>query len=224
MWPWTSAICCGVHATPLIYNTNQVVQQGTYYAIYTGQSVAAPFVTGPSAASLDSVTFYEVSLNVPTGTFHLSIYSDNSGVPGSILPGGGLNGASNPLATGYLTYTTGGPLTLAATTHYWVVASSDAPGGFLNQYGWFQAPSSSFVSPVGWSYTAPSGASHDFSLDHGSTWFDSPGTLLMAIDGTLVPEPSAFVFLCLACAVALRRLANESATARSDPTSGRASV
>jgi len=218
------ALCCYVSAQPLIYNTNQVFQSTVFYGVTISNWVAAPFLTGPSAATLNSVTFYEFTFGNPTGSLNVSIYGDNNGTPGSTLSGGGLSGPATPHGSSFLTYTAGAPLTLAPNTPYWVVASSDTPSTGPNVYGWLQAPSSSFVSSVGWSYTTSFRASFDFTHDQGSNWFHGAGSLFLAVDGALVPEPSAFVFLCLACAVALRRLANESATSRSDPTSGRASV
>src|SRR5437868_12240397 len=143
-------VCRAGNATPLIYNTNQVPPHHSL-GVFQTQWVAMAFMTGPSAASLTAITLHEWTIGNPTNSFLMSIYSDLSGAPGSMLPGGALNGPAIPQGFSYQTYSAGAPLTLAANTPYWVVASSGQPNN-LNTYSWTFAPTSSYTSSVGCSY------------------------------------------------------------------------
>jgi hypothetical protein len=202
-------------ADSLISNTDQPVY-GAIPNIFSGQWVAAPFRTGADPARLDSISLYEWTLPTygpPQGSFSVSIYGNDSGLPGSLLPGGGLSGPSTPQGAAFRTYTASRPLSLAPNTEYWVIASSDV-GSAFDTYGWGAAANASFTSPVGWSFfgntwanTSDQGAT--WSLQH---WYESEGgPQLLAINGVIVPEPSTLALAGLGVvAVCLRSQRNRS--------------
>src|SRR5438067_1066727 len=68
-------------AMTLISNTDQPVLGGVPN-VFASQWVAAPFVTGAAPAQLNSVTLYEWTFSSPTGSYFLSVYGDNKGLPG----------------------------------------------------------------------------------------------------------------------------------------------
>src|SRR5215469_2180511 len=129
----------------LAYNTNQP-DFGSFPVVASYQWLASPFLTGPNPALLNSVTIYEKTFDSSGGTFHLSLYSDNNGVPGNALAGGLLNGALTPQGFSFETYTASQPISLAPNSLYWVVASSDNPGIHGGAYGWAWAANSNYTS------------------------------------------------------------------------------
>ena len=141
-----------VVAQPLVTNTDQA-PVGVIPNIYSGSWIASPFLTGADPARLDSIALYEwtiVSFGPPDGSFFVTVYGDNNGLPGPSLAGGGLNGPLGPQGAAYQTYTASPSLSLAPNTLYWVVASSDS-GSSFNTYGWAPAANSGYTSSVGWS-------------------------------------------------------------------------
>lgn len=173
----------------LVQNTNQpgfpsvpVVESNAWQA--------APFVTGANASQLTSVSLDVQSYLWSGGNFWVMVYGDNDGVPGSMLAGGRLNGVSMPTSSGYLTYSATLPLNLAPDTRYWVVAASDY-ANINGNYGWSWCANTDYTSSVGWGLP-PEAA---WSPDEGATWNEysatgEPGPLLLAVNGSIVPEPT----------------------------------
>jgi hypothetical protein len=56
------------------------------------------------------------SPTISDGSFWVSIYGDNGGLPGAMLPSGGLTGPATPQGAGYHWYTVPGGLMLAFDT------------------------------------------------------------------------------------------------------------
>lgn len=191
-------------ADSLIGNTDQPVY-GLLPIVYTGQWIATPFRTGADPAQLDSISLYESTYGSPVGSFHVSVYGDNNGLPGSPLANGGMSGPSMPQDAGYQTYTAIQPLTLAANTVYWVAATTDNSSWGEDLYSWGAAENTSYISSVGWSFF---GNYHAATLDQGATWLiqqlygSEGGPQLLEVNGIIiVPEPSTLVLAGLTAAV-----------------------
>jgi hypothetical protein len=116
-----------------------------YNGIWNGETLAAPFTTGNTAASLSGVS---VSMaGGGSGHFNLSLYGDAGGSPGNSLAV--LSGNGSPSSAGIYTYTNAAPFVLSANTIYWLVASSpDATGG--TAFEWNLTFNSSFDSGFLW--------------------------------------------------------------------------
>jgi len=184
----TSALGRPYYSDTLVYNTNQP-GVGSFPGVFAGQWLAQPFTTGANPALFNSATIYEKTF-YPDGYFWLSIYSDDNGAPGSVLKGGLLNGPSQPNGFLFLTYTATQAIPLTANTRYWIVAAGDGLALSGGAYGWAFAANNDYTSPVDWTL-----GYWGFTQNSGATWSLSenfnPGRLLTAIDGTIVPEPSA---------------------------------
>src|SRR5437868_4345731 len=89
---------------------------------YWGQS----FSMGPSAMVLTTVDVL-LSGGGPSGEFVVDLYSNNGGLPGTLLET--LSGNNDPQAPGTYTFTSTGSLLLANTT-YWIVQGISIGGGF----------------------------------------------------------------------------------------------
>lgn len=197
-------------AAVLISNTDQQPPVGGIPDVFSGQWVAAPFLTGTVSTQLSSVSLYEWTFGAPTGTFSVSVYGDNNGLPGSPLPGGGLSGPSMPQGAGLQNYTAAQSLLLSPNTQYWIVASSDNASS-VDSYSWPSAPNTSYTSAFGWAFFDH----YAGTANHGTTWAsfggigNGFGPQLLAINGVVVPEPSALVLaglgLLALCAARSRR-------------------
>jgi hypothetical protein len=114
-----------------VSNLNQPTAE--HNGVWNTESLAAPFTTGNTAASLSVVSVSLASANGSGGHFNLSLYSDAGGSPGSSLAA--LSGNDSPTSAGTYTYTNTSPLVLSADTTYWIVASSpDATGATAFQW------------------------------------------------------------------------------------------
>lgn len=163
---------------------------------------AAEFTTGGnlSGYNLDSVEIAIDGIWVVDGSgFSLSIYSNNSGLPGSSL--GTLSGSSNPSVAGNYAYTASG-ISLSPYTSYWIVgnaATAFPNGSFL----WGDTTSSAYASSGGWSMNS---ATRDLSSDNGSSWTSTAVSVLrFSVAATPAPEPQPFPLAGLGLAIVLLR-------------------
>ena len=167
------------------------------------------FITGPQAALFDSVTF---SIRGGfAGTFWVTLYGDNNGVPGTPLPNGLLSGPTHP--NGLSTYSASSQITLAPNTTYWAVGSTDEPGTSGQSYGMYMVYSSNYASSAGWQL--PNHLA--FTTDAGQTWVSTENALIprpfyISITGQIVPEPATTALLVsgILFAVSFRRRSNPS--------------
>jgi hypothetical protein len=128
--------------------------------------------------------------------FQLALYSNNGGAVGSQIAM--LNGTSSP-ATGLQTYTATSPISLAAGTTYWWVATTTLGGifGLANDGG------SGYTTTDGWS------VNHE-AYNSGLLWNLSGDDLLFSVDANVipVPEPSILALTAMGLgvgAILLRR-------------------
>jgi|SRR5665213_964623 len=158
---------------------------GEDVGVWSGLSHAASFTTGNAATSLFSVS---VSMDTPNhsgGTFqnfNLSLYSDASGSPGSILAT--LSGNNFPIFTGIYAYTNTSPLVLSTNTTYWIVASSpDSLSG--NAYEWILTFSPATDAGSFWTM----GVS---KYNQGSGWYSIGDSVFLQFSVTVTnPQPPA---------------------------------
>jgi len=167
------------------------------------------FITGPQAALFDSVAF---SIRGGfAGTFWVTLYGDNNGVPGTPLPNGLLIGPTHP--NGLSTYSASSQITLAPNTTYWAVGSTDEPGTSGQSYGMYMVFSSNYTSTAGWQL--PNHLA--FTTDAGQTWVSTENALIprpfyISISGQIIPEPATTVLLLSSILLTLsfRRRSNPS--------------
>lgn len=145
------------------------------------------FTTGSGDTMLDDFTI-NLGTSVTGTGFTAALYSNNLGVPGSLLLT--LNGNNTPTGGGMFTYT--GSYTLTATTTYWAVFSVP-----------HVAPDASFIintvntpnqtGDTGWGLGDTGYTRNGFngSLSAWSASFSNP--IRMAVNTSAVPEPSALL-------------------------------
>ncbi len=156
---------------------------GEDVGVWSGLSHAASFTTGNTAASLFSVS---VSMDAKQSgipqNFDLSLYSDASGSPGSILAT--LSG-NIPFYAGIYAYTNTSPLVLSANTTYWIVASSPDTLSGEDAYKWILTFSPALDSGSFWTM----GVS---KYNQGSGWQPiSDGDFLQFSVTVTNPQPPA---------------------------------
>jgi hypothetical protein len=153
------------------------------------------FVTGNQPTLLNSVTL-DVRGGDFAGSFYVTLYSDQSGVPGAPMAGGQLTGPTQPTDfSSFLTYSAAQSLALAPNTRYWAVASSTEPGTDGQSYGMFyvsELGSTTFTSDYGWQL--PDTAV--YSPDGGNSWnsyttLPPNNTFFLQVSATPVPEPTS---------------------------------
>ena len=144
------------------------------------------FTTGSSDTLLDDITI-NLGTSVTGTGFTAALYSNNLGLPGSLLLT--LNGNATPTGGGMFTYT--GSYTLTATTTYWAVFNVPHSG-----------PDASFIintvgtpnqtGDVGWTLGDNSYAQYGFNGSLGA-WTVGFGPARMAVNTSAVPEPSTLL-------------------------------
>lgn len=152
---------------------------------------ATNFTTGTSAVAfgLQSVTLALGDAFVTGGGFFVAVYSNNSGVPGTLLAT--LSGNANPAVSGNYTYTASG-LTLAPSTTYWIEAGVDT--GSPASYALFATADFSQSTSGGDTWLIGDGSK--ITGDAGDNYSDfSSASLRMSISASAVPEPSTYALL-----------------------------
>jgi hypothetical protein len=94
-----------------------------------GIRATGSFTTDAFSYTLDSVTIDISSLGGSIG-FYAQIFSDNGGVPGSLLSGGSLVGPPNP--SSLATYMPSAALAFSPNTTYWLVTGATAGDATIN--------------------------------------------------------------------------------------------
>lgn len=153
---------------------------------YSYGPLADSFTTGASSFSFDSLSLVLNALSPGDGdSFTISLLSDNSTSPGSVLETFATVSDSS-LSTSYATYTfTGSSYTLAPSTTYWIELSS--PDSSAN---WFWTLDDTGTGVAGESF---------YIAQQGGVYSDTDGPYLMAIPGVEVTStPEAGMFITLA--------------------------
>jgi hypothetical protein len=159
-----------------------------------GFVVAQEFTTGSQSANIASVSF-------DTGLFFnysggdpllVSIYSDASGTPGSVVSGGSLTGPASLTQNTLTTFNASG-LTLAANTAYWLVFDSHDPNATIRVNNTASPVLDSNGNP-GWSV-----GQTDYDIQGYAPTVPYSGAVpLFSINGAVVPEPGAMALFGVA--------------------------
>jgi hypothetical protein len=147
---------------------------------------AQSFTTGGTAVILQDVV---LDLLGSGGAVDVSLFSDNSGLPGSSLLS---LGALTPTGSGFGDYTATGTYALAAASTYWVVVD------------YLGAPSWGWTASTAYTGTGTLDALTN-SYDGGTIWNppypDNP--YLLEVNATATPEPSGLVLISIGIGVML---------------------
>ena len=173
--------------------------------IGSNETIAQSFVTGGASGSftLNSIQISALRIGTPIGNFSLSLYSNNGGIPGSLI--GPLSGP-NPSAEMTYTYTASG-ISLAPQTTYWVAATGTAPIGSANgDYIWNYSSTLNYSAIGDWSINS---TGNDFALSAtgGQSWTPFSGRIYQfAVNASPVPEPGTWaLMLCGGISAAMAR-------------------
>lgn len=166
---------------------------------WQGRSLYQSFRTGSAAATIEGIKFSFGAVGTPS-TVNVSVYSDFSGKPGTVLASF-LSPAS--LAAGYGEYNFTGSLGVIANSNYWAVLSAtggmDADGNIPWSTHNYVAITYDLadVGMAGWSLADShwNGDYLDTSLGGFGEYTHNP--IKMQITGTSVPEPSAAFLLAI---------------------------
>ena len=152
------------------------------------------FTTDNHSFLLDSITLRAEAYQ-NKGTFSVNIFSSaGSGIPGSLVSGGHLQGI-NPVSNGLYTFSATSTLELAPLTSYYLVVGVDPFGGYNPDYGQFMWRLGTQPASGNWAVSPNVLWDHP---DYG--WFVTYQNLtpVLAINATVVPEPSIGCLLVIA--------------------------
>jgi hypothetical protein len=160
-------------------------------AVFT--SIALPFTTDSSGATLDKVTLL-MGNGSPTGSFSLSLYSNaGGGFPGSLLVN--LSGDDTPIVAGQYDYIPSSSFTLEASTSYWVVAEP-----ITGTVIWMTTTDTSETGAPGWSL-GDSFSQRQVIFGNDGGWVSATVPTQMAVFASAIPEASSWALMGLTGAV-----------------------
>jgi hypothetical protein len=175
--------CSVLHAEVVISNLPNTVTGGS--TVSNGTWKAILFTTGSSPTQLASVV---VGLNPPTGAtppitpnVKVSLFSVSGGAPAAELTTTGLVSVDMQATQGLYTFFDASPFSLAASTSYALVVSSDASG-----IKWGRNQNTTPTASSGFQYDG-----FRQSLDGGGTWSSASISTDNAVAIDVVPEPAA---------------------------------
>ena len=196
-------------AAVLFKNNNQLTNSVTRLQNTTDRA-ASDFSTFSLTSVVQSaiVTVFNNNLSGFTAhNFTLSIYTDNGGVPGTVV------GTFQPfqisvaqsVQTKLTTTTDPAGISLAANTTYWGVMQVNETAS-TEFAGWYRTTTQNV--DAGSAFTTLASTQVLSSANSGSTWSNAiVGNSMFQLDG-LAPEPSMLTPLFLTVAMLLRRKAN----------------
>ena len=163
-------------------------------SVYSTIWLAGSFTTDSSIYSLSSVTVLLNDVPSTSTPLALSIYSDNTGLPGTLLET--LSGSS-PTTGGQFSFTSSG-LTLNPDTTYFLVGST--PGNGIYHWAYTSDTSELITGGSGWTLANDRWT----SSNSGTSWNNYSGTPLMfsVTAASAVPEPGAYAALAGLAALA----------------------
>jgi hypothetical protein len=192
-------IASAASAATLFSNLGQSVD-GAGFLPNTNRRLASDFRTGPDATIITGAT---LKLSNPDGiphTFTASIWSDNAGLPGTMLA------VFNPIllpsgtSPGDFATTPSGSLNLSPTTTYWQVLQVNEDKLFVIDPEWKFTQSQ--AAGAGSAFATLPSTTPKVSTNGGASWQDlAAGNFQFAITG--VPEPTAALLLLTGPAVLL---------------------
>ena len=167
---------------------------------------AAPFSTGATSWTLESAIVLLMNDDIAAATVTAEIWSDNSGIPGTLLHS--LSSETLP-GNSFLTPVTfaSSGFTLNLSDTYWLVTRSTPPGFGGGGVAWDDTTSNAATSPLDWTV----GDVSYRSTDAGASWIMMPDsrvglfTINVSSELSTVPEPSTLLLLGLGGWLLLRR-------------------
>jgi len=164
--------------------------------------LGAGFLSPTVATTITSVVLpLDVNnANPDSGAVGLSLYSNNGGVPGTLLSALGSSAVPSAAPLANYLFTPGAPVNLAASTQYWLVLSCACPSTNNN---WLATSAIVVAGLVGADVTP----SAFFSADGGTAWGNvTDRTFVFTVNGDVttagnVPEPSTFALTLGAAAL-----------------------
>ena len=182
-----------VNGAVVLDNLSQISGAGNgSFPNYTAYREAVQVTTG--SAGTWSVSSVSIIAGYMSGWGALQIWSDNSGTLGTLLATSAT--IPNNFSPGTNTFSFNTPVSLNASTAYWVTVAADSPTSYFTgpwQYNPNATPSSSY----GWQQSA----SQLTTTDNGVSWSASSGRsyVSLQIDATLVssgvPDGTTTAFL-----------------------------
>ena len=183
-----------LHSAVLISHSGQTLDDNWYSLQDSLSNIASDFITGSQPATISSASIVAANPSSSARSIYLSIWSDNSGVPGSMLSAFDTTisvGAS--VTAGTYSATTSG-ISLSANTKYWFVAKGDNQS-YVDGY---QGVRLTQVTPSSGVFDSVSSTQLKFSGSGGSTWINQ-GSLDLSyeLQGSVsaVPEPHTYAAL-----------------------------
>ena len=174
------------------------------YEVNSGQWLAEAFTTGSDSAAydLDHISLLIGNGDNPSQPLAISIYTDSGGQPGAQVANGLLSGFNFPSNAGTYSYAPlpGSPVSLSASTNYWIVATSQA--STAGYYTWSYTDSANATATGTW--TIP-GTNSLYSTDQGAGWTSTAGRDQFSITANPIPEPGTLALLCAGAWVLLFR-------------------
>jgi len=174
-----------LHAEVVISNLPNTVTGGSI--VSDGIWKAMLFTTGSSPTQLASVV---VGLNPPTGAtppiepnVEVSLFSVSGNAPAAELTTTGLVSVDMQATQGLYTFFDASPFSLAASTSYALVLSSDA-----SEIKWGRNANATPIASSGFQYDG-----FRQSLDGGGTWSSASIGTDNAVEINVVPEPSTML-------------------------------
>ncbi|MGA0369804.1 MAG: choice-of-anchor R domain-containing protein [Kiritimatiellia bacterium] len=184
-----------LHAEVVISNLPNTVTGGSTVSDITWKAML--FTTGSSPTQFASVV---VGLNPPTGAtppitpnVKVSIFSVSEGVPAAELTTSGLVAVDMQATQGLYTFFDDNPFSLAASTSYALVLSSDT-----SEIKWGRNQNATPTVSNGFQYDT-----FLQTLDSGGTW-STPASLDNAVEINVVPEPSILLLIGMGIVIGLR--------------------
>ena len=205
-----------VPATPVISNLDQVWpggDMGNFETVLPGQGYGFMFGTGANPYTLNSVTFEELGgLGVQVGIYTASGNPPSESNPNLIFAGSLGNVAVDsrptqwPTTTKFIDYTSASPIILQPNTYYLITATEPNNGNddtaltFNFNYSYDVAADLSVnqLVPSAWTYFGvqpPSNLLNGWQSDY------SPGSLMVEVNASPVPEPASDVVLIVGCTI-----------------------
>ena len=177
--------CSALHAEVVISNLPNTVTGGS--TVSNDIWKAMLFTTGSSPTQLASVV---VGLNPPTGAtppiepnVEVSLFSVSGGAPAAELTTTGLVSVDMQATQALYTFFDANPFSLAASTSYALVLSSDA-----SEIKWGRNANATPIASSGFQYDG-----FRQSLDGGGTWSSASISTDNAVEINVVPEPSTML-------------------------------
>jgi len=195
------------HAVTLITNLGQSI--GTSSGLVDGRRVAVDFITGVDASSLTSATLYIRNLDSISHTFPLQIWTNNAGVPGTLVDSFDSTFTVGANSSSYLPYTaTDAGISLAPNTTYWLMLQKgeNDSGDMFSLSPDFQIVGTGQAVDASSLFSTVSGTGRMMSDNLGAWTQGSTNNFRFSLTGiTTTPEPSRLLLAATGLGACLLR-------------------